>query len=309
MTDEQIMAVVRLYKTWGGMRYRCTPGNVSSKHWGDRGIIICDRWSEFLPFYIWAVGTGYSLGLSIDRIDNEGSYSPENCHWATKTQQARNQRRTKLTLETVAQIRSCIANTDLTNRELGKIYGVSRQNIQAIKTERSWKPVSTFKKPKIILQIPDEQVKCIVRLERIWKGIHSRCNFGRVHAKNYGDRGITVSDEWDEFLPFYKWSVDSGYSTTLTIDRVNNDGDYSPKNCRWANSEQQNRNKRSTRLTVMSAGEIKWYILNTDLNDQQIGDIYGVSSAVVNPIRLIKNWKSVEAIKPQKELQNATLYS
>ena len=61
-------------------------------YYGGRGISICDEWLDIQNFYDWAMSNGYSDELSIDRIDNDGNYCPENCRWATQTIQTRNQR-------------------------------------------------------------------------------------------------------------------------------------------------------------------------------------------------------------------------
>lgn len=82
------------------------------------------------------------------------------------------------------------------------------------------------------------------RAYRIWSGMMTRCfNSGRASFKNYGGRGITVSPEWREFEGFYRDMGDppAGHS----IDRIDNDGNYGPKNCRWATRVQQNRNTSS----------------------------------------------------------------
>ena len=70
---------------------------LNSKHkdyvnYGGRGITICEEWLDVQNFYNWAISNGYSDGLSIDRIDNDAGYSPENCRWTTRTIQSRNQR-------------------------------------------------------------------------------------------------------------------------------------------------------------------------------------------------------------------------
>ena len=85
-----------LYSIWTEIKYRTlNPKHKYYNDYGGRGITICDGWkNDFMSFYSWAMSNGYeeNKGLSIDRINNEGSYYPENCRWTTKTIQARNQR-------------------------------------------------------------------------------------------------------------------------------------------------------------------------------------------------------------------------
>ena len=87
------------------------------------------------------------------------------------------------------------------------------------------------------------------RLHRIWGAMKTRCcneNFKRF--SDYGGRGITVCDEWkNDFMSFYKWSIENGYSDKLTIDRINVNGNYEPSNCRWATVAEQNKNKRNSK--------------------------------------------------------------
>ena len=84
------------------------------------------------------------------------------------------------------------------------------------------------------------------RLYNIWSEIHSRCDNPNCPAyKNYGGRGIRVCDEWSSFIPFRDWALSNGYAKNLSIDRKDNDGDYSPDNCRWVTMEEQGKNRRN----------------------------------------------------------------
>lgn len=86
----------------------------------------------------------------------------------------------------------------------------------------------------------------VTRIYKCWSGIIDRCN-PRTDSKNYSNRGIDVCDEWKDFTTFMDWSYENGYTDKLTIDRIDNDGNYSPSNCRWVDMKIQGRNRRTNR--------------------------------------------------------------
>lgn len=94
------------------------------------------------------------------------------------------------------------------------------------------------------------------RLYSIWCGMKRRCYLPQLkYYHRYGGRGIVVCNEWkDNFQAFYDWSMNNGYKEGLSIDRIDNDGNYEPTNCRWVNQKTQARNtERNTLITFNDA--------------------------------------------------------
>lgn len=85
----------RLYRIWTGMMSRCyRPSHKSYSDYGARGIRVCDEWQKPDNFFVWAKKSGYADNLSMDRIEVDGPYCPENCRWATNNEQALNRQNT-----------------------------------------------------------------------------------------------------------------------------------------------------------------------------------------------------------------------
>ena len=89
----------RIYRIWCAIKSRCNnPKTINYKYYGGRGIHVCKEWIyDFEAFYDWAMSHGYEDDLSIDRIDNDKGYSPDNCRWVTMKEQIINRRPRKRT--------------------------------------------------------------------------------------------------------------------------------------------------------------------------------------------------------------------
>lgn len=113
------------------------------------------------------------------------------------------------------------------------------------------------------------------RIYQELQGVKARClNNNNKRYENYGGRGIKICDEWmQSFESFRDWSFENGYSDTLTIDRINNDGNYEPGNCRWVDNKTQC-NNRGSNIIIKYKDE--------NLTMMQVSEITGINYAVLN---------------------------
>ena len=123
------MSNTRLYREWAGMKRRCYTKSIKAyKNYGERGIEVCEAWKDsFEAFCEWALANGYSDDLTIERIDTNGNYCPENCTWIPLNQQQRN-RRTSYFIEYNGQIKNL---TDWC-KYFGLDYGVMHNRIHKL---------------------------------------------------------------------------------------------------------------------------------------------------------------------------------
>lgn len=120
------------------------------------------------------------------------------------------------------------------------------------------------------------------RIWNTWKGMKRRC---RKHPLY---KGISVCQEWEDFHAFYKWALENGYDDSVTLDRIDNNGNYEPTNCRWATYKQQENNRRNNKI-VMYKGEEKTL--------SQVADDLGLSSATLAN-RIKCGWPETEWCLP-----------
>ena len=114
-----------------------------------------------------------------------------------------------------------------------------------------------------------------VILRRIYHHMKGRCyNSNDNKYKNYGARGIKVCNEWiNSFDSFYKWALKNGYKKGLSIDRINNDGDYEPINCKWSTPKEQ-ANNRTTNKYYSYKGITKTIAQWSDETGINVGTLY-----------------------------------
>ena len=121
------------------------------------------------------------------------------------------------------------------------------------------------------------------RLYRIWHGMKQRCyNQNHPRYPDWGGRGISVCEEWrNSFKSFYDWAVGNGYQDDLTIDRIDNNGNYDPRNCRWTTTKEQNLNKRSYKLRESDLDAIQ-DLHHRGYPDWQIAKELGCSRSLIS---------------------------
>ncbi|MGN6822756.1 MAG: hypothetical protein ACTHJ7_08310 [Candidatus Nitrosocosmicus sp.] len=126
------------------------------------------------------------------------------------------------------------------------------------------------------------------RLYNIWKDIKKRCSNPKcINYRFYGGRGIKRCIEWDDFSVFREWAINNGYADSLTIDRINYNGNYEPSNCRWVTMDIQKNNTRSNTFFNID-GEV--------LTMAQVARKYNISSSKLSARVTRLGWPIEKAI-------------
>lgn len=151
----------------------------------------------------------------------------------------------------------------------------------------------------IIKPLSENDIYNNKRLRKIWESMHERCEYEKhPQYHNYGGRGISVCNEWREYIPFAKWAFSNGYADDLSIDRIDTDGIYEPNNCRWVTMKEQANNKRTNRIVVYDNQEYtltelaeKIGINKTTLRER-LNMGWSIEDAVNRPVRLrTRGWR------------------
>jgi len=259
----------RLYNIWVNMKARCyRPTGRGYKDYGGRGIIMCDEWkNSYEAFRDWSKNNGYRDDLSIDRIDNDGNYEPNNCRWVDIYIQANNKRDNRFVT---------VDGETKTISQWSRIVGINKKTIQqrldrgmsdedAIKTPiYDSKMINIGKKYNHLTVLKYIETKnhnnyflckCDCGKEEIYKGNsvftgHRKscgCSNGthrmtgtklhKIWLSARHNRGLCKI--WDDdFTEFYKWSTQNGYKDGLILGRIDKNKPCSPDNCEWLTRKQ-----------------------------------------------------------------------
>lgn len=127
------------YTSWHGMKQRClNPNHDGYKNYGGRGIKICERWINSFENFLEDMGERPSRKYQLNRIDNDGDYTPKNCEWVTAKKQIRNSKSAKLTEDDVKIIKKLL--TGKTKQYMiAKMFNVSKGTISAINCKKTWR--------------------------------------------------------------------------------------------------------------------------------------------------------------------------
>jgi predicted DNA-binding protein (UPF0251 family) len=129
---------------------------------------------------------------------------------------------------------------------------------------------------------------------KVWADMKTRCyNPKHKHFHRYGGRGIKVCDDWEnDFKKFYDFCTQNGYKKGLEIDRINNDGNYEPKNCRFVTHIKNVRNRSTTKLNWETVQEIRnAKLLNPELTQEEFAVAYGVGKTTIHNILNNERWR------------------
>ena len=218
----------RLKSIYNGMRLRCyNENNVNYKYYGGKGVTICDEWLlSFENFFDWAINNGYNENLTIDRIDSEKEYSPDNCKWSTKKEQAYNRSMSvKLTLN----------GRTMYMTEWAEELGIDKKTL-SWRYRNGWSDEEILSNKKdIILTYNGESKNLLewskktgIKKSTLWDRYNRGWEVKDILTKNSRDREIKLTynneqktiSEWAQILNVPKSRLNNRYSRGWTDEEI-----------------------------------------------------------------------------------------
>jgi hypothetical protein len=129
----------------------------------------------------------------------------------------------------------------------------------------------------------------------VWKNMIRRCSIPTANRyERYGGRGIIVCQEWHSVTLFIDWAEKNGWIIGLQLDRINNDGNYCPTNCRFVTVQENTRHRRTSKLSVEIVQRLKADLAAGNHNQSEIARIYNISPVTVCEIAKGYKWSDVQ---------------
>lgn len=236
------------YVTWSHIRERCYSKTCKLySYYGELGVIMEEPWfsdpRSFLDWYDANCNGNYKL--VVDRKEQSGNYSPQNCRLVTQKENSNNKKNNRIVE---------LFGEKLTfSQALDKYATASGSAIQE-RIANGWKIEDAFTTPprgKVLLSKTPKQ-----RLQESLNRLRQRChNPNNKDYPNYGAKGITVCEEWlINPESYYTWALENGWAMGLDIDRIDNNFGYSADNCKWSTTK-ENANNMTTNIIVELEGE------------------------------------------------------
>lgn len=251
-----------------------TPLYRIKKNWSKlkRSGKLCDKWNDsFELFFNWSIKNGYKKGVylvSIEPIHSESTSKYISSSEMATIRQTGKKRKGKW-IEKDGETTHKQCSTCLEFIVLSNFHSVKGKNTANVSHE-----CKSCNSLRMKLQRGTDRGNLYDK----WHGIIERCTKSRHKSYNdYGGRGIEVCDEWlNDFELFYKWAINHNtYKHGLQIDRINNNGNYEPINCRFVTASENMRNTRSTKLSIEKASIIR-HLKSTGFKAESIAITFGI---------------------------------